>query len=74
MFTQAHLDAIDEAIASGALTVKYSDKEVTYGSFDDLMKRRRYIAGQLGLVPTTGLGNTKFGEFDKGLFPGVHCR
>lgn len=74
MFTQAHLDAIDEAIASGALTVKYSDKEVTYRSFDDLMKARRFIEGKLYPPANTGFGNTKFGEFDKGLFPGVHCR
>ena len=74
MFTLAHLNAIDEAIASGALTVKYSDKEVTYGSFEDLMKRRRFIAGQLGLSSPSGVGNTKFAEFDKGLSAGGRCR
>lgn len=46
-FTQAHLTAIEEAIAGGYLKVRYDDKEVTYQSMGDLLKARALIASQL---------------------------
>lgn len=42
-FTQDDLDALDEAIASGELTVKIDGREVQYRSINDLMKARRHI-------------------------------
>lgn len=48
-WTQADLDAIDEVIASGELTVKYRDREVTYRSMDDLLRARKLILSDLGL-------------------------
>lgn len=48
-FTQAHLAAIDEAIAGGYLKVRYDDKEVTYQSVDQMLKARAVILA--GLVP-----------------------
>ena len=36
-FSQTDLDAIDAAIASGALRVKYKDREVQYQSLADLL-------------------------------------
>lgn len=46
-FTQAHLTAIEEAIAGGYLKVRYDDKEVTYQSMGDLLKARALIASKL---------------------------
>ena len=46
-FTQAHLTAIEEAIAGGYLKVRYDDKEVTYHSMGDLLKARALIASKL---------------------------
>jgi len=46
-FTQAHLTAIEEAIAGGYLKVRYDDKEVTYQSMGDLLKARALIAAQV---------------------------
>lgn len=46
-FTQAHLAAIEEAIAGGYLKVRYDDKEVTYQSMGDLLKARALIAAQV---------------------------
>lgn len=46
-FTQDDLDAIDEAIATGESSVKFSDRTVTYRSTDDLLKARRVIAHQI---------------------------
>lgn len=52
-FTQTDLDAIDRAIASGELTVRLGDRWVTYQSFDDLAKRRDFIASALAAQTTT---------------------
>ena len=46
-FTQAHLAAIEEAIAGGYLEVRYEDKTVKYQTMSDLMKARNLIAGSL---------------------------
>jgi hypothetical protein len=46
-FTQAHLAAIEEAIAGGYLEVRYDDKVVRYQSLGDLMKARNLIASSL---------------------------
>lgn len=46
-FTQAHLTAIEEAIAGGYLEVRYDDKVVRYQSMSDLMKARNLIASSL---------------------------
>ncbi|ELP3316094.1 hypothetical protein R1W15_004298 [Vibrio fluvialis] len=42
-FTQDDLDALDEAIASGELTVKINGREVTYRSMAELLQAKRYI-------------------------------
>ncbi len=49
-FTQAHLAAIEEAIAGGYLEVRYDDKVVRYQSMSDLMKARNLIASSLAAV------------------------
>jgi len=46
-FTQAHLEAIEEAIAGGYLKVKYEDKEVTYQSMEQMLKARAMIMSSL---------------------------
>jgi hypothetical protein len=46
-FTQAHLVAIDEAIAGGYLEVRYDDKVVKYQTMSDLLKARALIVAQL---------------------------
>ncbi len=47
-FTQAQLDAIDTAITSGALSVRFQDREITYRSLKDLLAARTIIATALG--------------------------
>jgi hypothetical protein len=47
-FNQAQLDALDEAIASGSLKVKYADKELTYRSLSEMMQLRDLMAKSLG--------------------------
>lgn len=47
-FTSSQLSALEEAIALGATTVKYADKEVTYRSLSDMMQLASTIRSQLG--------------------------
>lgn len=35
-YTQAQIDALEAAIATGALTVEYGDKKVTYRSLNEM--------------------------------------
>ena len=48
-FTQAQLDAIESAIASGQLSVSYEGKSVTFRSLGDLLDVRQIIRANLGL-------------------------
>lgn len=46
-FVPADLDAIDTAIKSGELTVKFDDTSVTYRSMDELLKARGLIKREI---------------------------
>ncbi|AEI76543.1 hypothetical protein CNE_1c11880 [Cupriavidus necator N-1] len=46
-FTLSQLEALEQAIASGELSVKYDGKEVTYRSMDDLTKAYNMVRGSL---------------------------
>jgi hypothetical protein len=63
-WTQADFDALNEAIISGAQTVAYEGKTVTYRSLDDMLRLQNIIAVALGLVP--GNKNTLLVEHDRG--------
>ena len=39
-FSQDQLDALDEALATGHLTVEYRDRKVTYRSLVEMMQLR----------------------------------
>jgi hypothetical protein len=60
-FTFERLESLEAAIAEGVLTVKYSDKLVTYRSMDEMLKARDLIRRKLGLKKSCG---------SKGLFGG----
>lgn len=53
-WTTEDLDAIEAAIASGALKVEYNDRTVTYRSINELTKARHLIRVSLGLVNRSG--------------------
>lgn len=63
-FTQEQLDAIESAIAEGALIVKYRDREVTYRSLNEMLKIRDMMLKDLGQVAKT---DRRLSEFSKGL-------
>lgn len=64
-FTLGQLEAIDEAITAGALSVSYNGKSVTYRSLDDMLRIRGIISRQLGL--TSGRSNTLLAAHSKGI-------
>lgn len=47
-WTQNDLAELDKAIKSGARSVRYSDREVTFHSLDDMLKLRAIIANEVG--------------------------
>lgn len=68
--TQADLDALDLAIASGELTVTTSGRTVTYQSTDKLLLARQHIANVLRAqsggkrAPTFGGRSYGLGSFN----------
>lgn len=54
-FTPAMLCSLEAAIAQGAMKVKYSDKEVTYRSLDEMLRVRDLMRKELGIVGSKNL-------------------
>jgi hypothetical protein len=65
-YTSDQYSQLVGAIAQGALVVKYADKEVTYQSFDKMIRLKRLMEKDLGIgqanVPTR-----HYAKFTKGL-------
>lgn len=49
-FTEKQLADLEVAISQGVLKVKYTDKEVTYRSIDEMMRLRYVMRRALGLI------------------------
>lgn len=52
-WTQAQLDAVEKAIASGATQVKHGDFQVNYRSQDEMIALRDRMKWSLGLKKRT---------------------
>lgn len=66
-WTQAQLDALKDAIAQGALTVKYADKEVTYRSLNEMMRIKAVMENEINAGAARPSRIIKVG-FSKGLY------
>lgn len=64
-YTQTQLDTLEAAIAEGAFKVKYSDKEVTYRSLNEMKQIRDMMRESLGVIDS-GMKKTVH-VYDKGL-------
>lgn len=53
--TLEDLQALEKAIALGAVQVEYSDRKVTYRSLEDMYKIRKAMRTELGLNSTESL-------------------
>jgi hypothetical protein len=49
-WTQADVDALEAAIASGELSVRFRDREVTYRSMPELIGAHRLISNKVNGV------------------------
>lgn len=65
-WTQTELDNLNKAIANGVTRVKYSDREVSYRSIEEMMKVRAAIMDELQLPGTTRASMRKF-AYSKGI-------
>ena len=63
-FTTDQYNQLIAAIAQGALTVKYADKEVTYQSLGNMLRVKRLMEIELGI--SSGTRRT-YASFTKGL-------
>jgi hypothetical protein len=60
-YTLDQLEALEAAIAEGALRVKYTDKEIEYRSLKEMKTIRRDMRRALGLESVPSRGGGLFG-------------
>jgi hypothetical protein len=65
-WTQAELDALKRAYASGTLRVSYDGKTVEYGSEADLIRRIRTIEGEMAMLAGNPRPRRSLASFRKG--------
>jgi hypothetical protein len=58
-YTQTQLDALETAIAQGALSVQFNDKKVTYNSYPEMIRLRDSMRSELG-VTTPATSRARF--------------
>ena len=49
MWTKQNLEELDQAIASGAQEIWFSDKKIKYNSLEDMLRVRAIILEAIGL-------------------------
>ena len=70
-FTLTQLQALDDAIAAGRLSVSYAGRTVMYQSINQLLEVRRLVrgeliaSGQLTEVPNTNRGPSSLAVFSR---------
>jgi len=53
-YTQTQLDALETAIAQGALSVQFSERKVTYHSLAEMERLRNTMRSELGVSSPAG--------------------
>lgn len=64
-FTQDQYNSLKAAIAQGAQSVKYADKEVKYNSLDEMLRLKQIMEAELGI--NRGGIKTSLAQFSTGL-------
>jgi hypothetical protein len=64
-YTQAQIDALKRAIASGVLIVRHGDEQVTYRSLAEMRQALADMEGEVN--PTTGPARRTVAGFSRGL-------
>jgi hypothetical protein len=65
-WTQQQLDAIEAAIASGELTVRFGDRTVTYRSMNELLQAHALIREALAAESGAASARFSFAQTSKG--------
>lgn len=68
-YTIDQYNILTEAIASGAMTVKYADKEVTYRSLTDMLRVQNLMKDEL--FPNESSARRKLAVYSKGVYPSL---
>lgn len=63
-YTLEQYNALVEAIATGAMTIQYGGKTVTYRSLADMERLRDTMATELGLIQRV---RRRYADFDKAI-------
>lgn len=66
-FTSEQYTAICDAIANGILTVRYSDKTVTYRSLSEMIRIKSMMEKDMGVSVSDPFSRTRFTEYNKEL-------
>jgi hypothetical protein len=69
VYTVDQYNTLIAAIAQGALTVKYADKEVTYRTLNEMLRIKNLMESELGLNPSAN-GRRVYAQFKTGLHNG----
>lgn len=65
-YTQADLDSLDKAIATGALTLEMAGRRLTYRSVAELMTARAHVAAELAKAAAPRRGSAFRPRFTTG--------
>jgi len=65
-WTQQQLEAIEAAIASGELSVRFGDRTVTYRSMDELLQAHALIREALAAESGAATDRFSFAQTSKG--------
>jgi len=57
-YTQADLDSLDKAIASGALSLELAGRKITYRSVESLLAARAHVAAELARASASRRGSS----------------
>lgn len=50
-YSESQLDNLEKAIAQGALSVRFNERQITYHSIDEMIKLRDAMRMELGISP-----------------------
>lgn len=67
-FTQTQYDTLQNAIAQGALEVRYGDKKVVYRSLDEMLRILNVMGVSLGILQANA--GRKVASYHNGIKPG----
>ena len=64
-FTQADLDALEVAIASGQMEVRIGDRKVVYRTLEEMLRIRTLMRESLGVVVDADVPTRRYLEYGR---------